>query len=176
MIYDIPAFNPQIKPIIVIERKVEPPKEPTLDQKIASNYYKCTALEWIRADNAQCLDKVPVAVESPSEPIKKTSQPTSTAGNTYTAGYCTWYVKNQRRDIPNGLGNANMWANNAVGYGLTVSSTPTVGAVAVARNYTHVAIVTGVHGLTVTVMEMNFVGWNRVSSREAPISEFRYIY
>lgn len=102
-----------------------------------------------------------------------------TAGNTYTAGYCTWYVKNQRPDIPNGLGNANMWLRNARAAGMSTGSQPRVGAVAqtTAYGYGHVAIVTAVHGNgTITVSEMNFTGFNQVSSRTVSASSFNYIY
>lgn len=103
----------------------------------------------------------------------------TTAGNTYTAGYCTWYVKNQRPDIPNGLGNANMWLRNARAAGMSTGSQPRVGAVAqtTAYGFGHVAIVTAVHGDgTITVSEMNFTGFNQVSSRTVSASAFNYIY
>lgn len=100
----------------------------------------------------------------------------SSSGNTYSYGYCTWYVKNMRPDLPNNLGNADTWYRNAAAEGLAVGQTPAVGAVAVAKSYGHVAIVTGIAGNKVQISEMNYQGWNVVSSRQAPISEFNYIY
>lgn len=123
------------------------------------------------------LVDVPAPKPQPAQPTQA-SRATSTAGNTYGYGYCTWYVKNQAPWIPNGLGNANTWASRAPSYGLTVSSVPRVGAVAQSSggNLGHVALVTGVSGNSVTISEMNYQGWNVVSSRTEPISAFIYIY
>lgn len=96
-------------------------------------------------------------------------------GNLYAPGYCTYYAKNIRPDMPNNLGNADTWAINAAAQGLRVSNTPQVGAVAVALSYMHVAIVTAVHGKTIEISEMNYKGLWVVSTRETPISEFSYI-
>lgn len=97
-------------------------------------------------------------------------------GNPYSAGNCTWYAKDQRPDMPNNLGNADTWFSNAANQGMAVGYTPQVGAVAAAIDYMHVAIVTAVHDNMVEISEMNFIGYGKISSRTAPISEFRYIY
>lgn len=108
---------------------------------------------------------------------RATSQPVyrgSSSGNTYTYGYCTWYVKNMRPDLPNNLGNADTWVSRAAAQGLPTSSTPRVGAVG--QQGMHVVYVQSVNGDgTVTVSEMNFVGWNQVSTRTVPASSFMYI-
>lgn len=99
----------------------------------------------------------------------------SSAGNTYTRGYCTWYVKNRRPDLPNNLGNAYTWVARARAQGLATGSTPRVGAVGQQGN--HVVYVEAVHGNgTITVSEMNYRGWNVISSRTASASAFTYIY
>ncbi len=102
----------------------------------------------------------------------------SSAGNGYVYGYCTWYVKSVRSDLPNNLGNANTWAVRAAAQGYATGSIPRAGAVAVATTgYMHVAYVTGVNGDgTVNLSEMNYRGWGVVSSRTAPASQFVYIY
>lgn len=97
-------------------------------------------------------------------------------GNLYIAGNCTWYVKSRRPDLPNDLGNADTWYARAAYQGYAVGYSPRVGAVAAAIGYMHVAIVTAIHGSSVTIIEMNYQGYGIVSSREAPTSEFRYIY
>ncbi len=94
-------------------------------------------------------------------------------GNTYYAGQCVWYVKNQLSWVENGWGNASSWKYTS---GHTVSTTPAVGTVAWAKSYGHVAIVTGVGNGTVSITEMNYEGAFVVSSRVAPTSEFEYIY
>lgn len=119
--------------------------------------------------------EMPAKVEIPSLKASGTSITggSSSSGNLYTPGYCTYYVKNMRPDMPNNLGNADTWYYRYQG---AKGSTPRVGAVAVAVGYMHVAIVTGVSGSQVTVSEMNYGGLWVVSSRVAPASEFLYIY
>ena len=104
------------------------------------------------------------ASSSPSTPMAWTG-----AGpypNRFAYGYCTWYVANKRY-IP-WLGNAIDWWPNARAYGQPEGLAPRVGAVMVTREsgYGHVAYVESVNADgSWTVSEMNFVGWNRVSSR-----------
>lgn len=99
----------------------------------------------------------------------------SSAGNTYGYGYCTWYVKNRRPDMPNNLGNANTWVARAAAQGMATGSAPRAGAVGQAGM--HVVYVESVNGDgTVTVSEMNRAGWNVVSSRTVPAGYFQYIY
>ncbi len=118
--------------------------------------------------------------QSTSSSVRNTSSPRgSSSGNLYGYGYCTWYVKNQRPDLPNNLGNANTWYSRAAAQGMAVGSTPRVGAVATTTSGAlgHVAYVTAVNGDgTVTVSEMNWKAWNVRSSRVAPASSFMYIY
>ncbi len=100
----------------------------------------------------------------------------SSGGNSYSYGYCTWYVANKRY-IPGGLGNANQWPYNARAAGMTVSSTPVAGAAGVLRYGNHVVYIESVSGGTVYYTEMNGpAGWNRVNSGSAPASNFIYIY
>lgn len=99
-------------------------------------------------------------------------------GNSYAYGYCTFYVAN-RRSVPPMWGDARNWLYNAQSSGFSTGSVPVPGAIAWtgAGYYGHVAYVEAVSGNTVTVSEMNFNGaWNRVTSRTAPASSFRYIY
>lgn len=99
----------------------------------------------------------------------------SSAGNTYSYGYCTWYVKNRRPDLPNNLGNADTWVARAAAQGIPTGSTPRVGAVGQAGM--HVVYVEAVNGDgTVTVSEMNRAGWNVQSSRTVSAGTFMYIY
>jgi len=100
------------------------------------------------------------------------------AGNTYDPGYCTWYVKNRRPDLPNGLGNANTWYSRAAAMGMAVGSTPRAGAVGTttAGDYGHVVYVESVNGGMVTISEMNYRGLYQTNTRTVPASDFRYIY
>jgi len=100
----------------------------------------------------------------------------SSAGNTYYDGYCTWYAKDRRPDLPNRLGNGGEWAASAAAQGYKTGSAPKTGAVA--EQAGHVAYVEKVHkNGTVTVSEMNYTGHGQVSKRTVPASTFRsYIY
>jgi surface antigen len=104
------------------------------------------------------------------------------AGNMYandmTPGYCTFWAKSQRPDLPTGLGNANTWYARASTWGLPVGSTPRVGAVATTTRGAegHVSIVEKVKGNQIYVSEMNVQGWNVLSYAWYPASDYLYIY
>lgn len=101
---------------------------------------------------------------------------TDSAGNTYFKGYCTWYVKDRRPDLPNMLGNGGQWTGNAAARGFATGSTPQVGAVAETNG--HVAYVEAVHGNgTITISEMNgTAGFGNVGSRTVNAADYSYIY
>jgi surface antigen len=110
-----------------------------------------------------------------NKPATSTTYRGTSTGNTYTAGYCTWYAKNMRPDLPNNLGNADTWVARAAAQGIPTGSTPRVGAIG--QQGMHVVYVQSVNGDgTVTVSEMNFQGLYVVSTRTVPASYFRYIY
>lgn len=100
----------------------------------------------------------------------------STAGNTYAAGYCTWYAKNRRPDLPNMLGNASSWAASAAARGYATGHAPRVGAIGQQGN--HVVYVESVNADgTVSISEMNYGGGlYAVNHRTVPASSFIYIY
>lgn len=99
----------------------------------------------------------------------------STSGNLYTPGYCTWYAKNRRPDLPNNLGNADTWVARARAQGLPTGSAPRAGAIG--QQGMHVVYVDRVNNDgTVTISEMNFKGLYVVSSRTVPAGNFQYIY
>jgi surface antigen len=101
--------------------------------------------------------------------------PASSAGNTYAPGYCTWYAKSRRPDLPNRMGNAISWVSSAAAQGFATGSTPRAGAIGQRGN--HVVYVENVNGDgTVTVSEMNYKGLYIVSSRTVAASSFTYIY
>jgi len=144
-------------------------------------------LEAIRAEEARQAEarrQAEPARQRATQPVVTQPSPVrsysyNTAGNTYGYGYCTWYVKNQLSWVPNGLGNANTWFYRAQQMGLSTGTTPRVGAVGTseAGPLGHVVVVRAVHGDgTITVSEMNYRGWNQISSRTTSASEFRYIY
>ena len=100
----------------------------------------------------------------------------SSAGNTYAQGWCTWYAKEMRPDLPNNLGNGGQWVANAAAQGIPTGSSPRTGAIA--EEPGHVAYVESVNGDgTITISEM---GWNyqvgQFNRRTVPASNYRYIY
>jgi len=106
--------------------------------------------------------------------------------NGYDFGECTWWVAKLRAEagdpLPTDLGNASTWGIRAAEFGLPVGTTPSVGAVMVmstasAGGYGHVAYVTAVHANgTVTISEMNRIGWDMVDTRVIPSTGYVYIY
>lgn len=115
-------------------------------------------------------------------------QSTIYGGNRYAYGYCTWYSYNRRaelgRQIGSNWGNAATWATYASSAGFKVDRTPAPGAVfqtaAGWYGFGHVGIVERVNsdGSFVT-SEMNYGGWNRISSRTisaAEVGQYFYIH
>jgi len=100
----------------------------------------------------------------------------STAGNTYYYGYCTWYAKQRRPDLPNMLGNGGQWVASAAALGYATGSIPRAGAIAETTG--HVAYVESVNGNgTIVISEMNGpAGWGVVDTRTVPANQYRYIY
>ncbi len=119
------------------------------------------------------------AASSPAtvqQPVQQVAVPrASSSGNTYTQGYCTWYAKAKRPDLPNNLGNANTWVARARAQGIATGSTPRVGAIG--QQGMHVVYIEQVNDDgTVLVSEMNYKGLYIVSTRVVPASNFQYIY
>lgn len=116
------------------------------------------------------------AASQPAGATTTTAARGSSAGNTYGWGWCTWYAKEMRPDLPNNLGNGGQWVGRAAAQGIPTGSAPRVGAIA--EQPGHVAYVEAVNGDgTVTISEM---GWNyaqgQYNRRTVPASNFRYIY
>lgn len=110
------------------------------------------------------------------------------AGNRYAYGYCTYYAFNKRaaagRPIGSNWGNATTWASLARASGFSVDKNPRAGDVFQVSGgwggYGHVGYVEAVNADgSVLVSEMNYTGWNRVSSRTISASQvgmFNYIH
>jgi surface antigen len=156
---------------IVIKQEVPPPVEYTLEEKIQLNVNQCDeATQWIRADNAECLDKIPLSIENKPETIKNGSQAPS---GWYPYGQCTWYVWSQRS--VGQWNNASEWLRQARQDGWTTGTTPRVGAIAWEPNHVSLVISVNSDG-TITVSEMNYKGLGVVSTRTAPATQFNFIY
>ncbi len=110
------------------------------------------------------------------------------AGNRYAYGYCTWYAYNKRaaagRTIGSNWGNATTWGALARASGYAVDKNPRAGDVFQTSGgwggYGHVGYVEAVNADgSILVSEMNYAGWNRVSSRTISadqIGMFNYIH
>lgn len=108
------------------------------------------------------------AIIEPSRSVPQQSSPRSggysSSGNTYAVGYCTWYAKAMRPDLPNRMGDARFWVSSARAHGFATGTTPRVGAIAQSGN--HVSYVTSVNSNgTFNVSEQNWVGLGIVSNR-----------
>lgn len=117
-----------------------------------------------------------VATQRRSQPATRAVQSRgSSPGNTYSPGYCTWYTKNMRPDLPNNLGNADTWVARARAQGIPTGTAPRAGAIG--QQGMHVVYVQSVNGDgTVTISEMNYNGLYVISSRTVPAGTFQYIY
>ncbi len=94
------------------------------------------------------------------------------ACDSYVFGQCTWGCCELTGWIPEGLGDAGDWANNAVGRGLDVTNVPTVGSVvSYGRGdgyslFGHCGLVEDVYtDGTFLVKEMNYVAWDQYDER-----------
>jgi|GEM_PF-5243122 len=115
------------------------------------------------------------ATDQPSEASPSQSVQYTATG--YAYGQCTWYVS-KRRPIPQNWGNARDWLNGSKRAGFTTGKNARPGAIGqtTVGRWGHVVYVEQVQDGKVYVSEMNYVGWNRLSYRWAPESEFSYIY
>ncbi|HEX5797727.1 MAG TPA: CHAP domain-containing protein [Candidatus Saccharimonadales bacterium] len=99
----------------------------------------------------------------------------NTAGNGYAYGYCTWYAKQKRPDLPNQMGNAISWVSSAQSMGIPTGSKPKVGAIGQRGN--HVVYVEKINkDGTITVSDMNYGGWAVVTTRKVAANSHYYIY
>lgn len=104
----------------------------------------------------------------------------ASVGNRYAFGNCTWYAYERRaqlgRPIGSFWGNASTWAANGRAAGFLVNGTPAPGAIMQNgggyAGYGHVAVVEVVNpDGSFRVSEMNYAGFNVVSSRDIPASQ-----
>lgn len=128
---------------------------------------------------------------SSSKPATGFSYGTTTAsfsGNRYAYGYCTYYAYNKRaeigRPVASNWGNASSWAALARSSGFNVDKSPQAGDVLQTGGgyggYGHVAFVERVNADgSIFVSEMNYAGWNIVSTRTVPADQvgiYNYIH
>lgn len=128
----------------------------------------------VSPDTGEAVTSLP-ATDQPSPSSPSQAQQFTATG--YAYGQCTWYVS-KRRPIPQNWGNARDWLARSKAAGFTTGKNARPGAIGqtpVGR-YGHVVYVEKVENGQVYVSEMNYVGWNRMTYRWAPESEFSYIY
>lgn len=147
------------------------------DEQIAAlEAARLKAVEEAKKAEAARIAQMPKPVQKVAQKAPIVARIVSYA-NTYSPGYCTWFVAS-RRSVPSGWGNARNWLANARASGFGTGSVPQVGAIAWTGvgAMGHVGLVTGVNGSQVTITEMNYAGFGVISSRVANASEFSYIY
>jgi surface antigen len=107
------------------------------------------------------VERVREATERRNKALPKirTASTNQNSGNGYSYGYCTWYVA-QEKGITERWGNARDWPVN--------SNTPQVGAIIVTyeSRLGHVGkVIKVIDSETITIREMNYAGWNKISER-----------
>ena len=127
------------------------------------------------------IQPLPVVANKPIIKYKPTT-------NGFARGNCTYYVALRRAKMGKPVtwrGNAGMWFENAKKQGYAVGARPMVGAIYVTRressrgsNLGHVAIIEKIVGDKMLLTEMNYTGFNKVSSRWVPVNKtgVGYIY
>ena len=109
------------------------------------------------------------------------------SGNRYALGNCTWYAYERRaaigRPIGSLWGNATNWAVSARAAGFTVNGTPAPGAIfqygGGYGGYGHAGVVQSVDSEYLYVTDMNYAGYNVITSRKIPLSStghYSYIH
>ncbi len=124
----------------------------------------------------QITEKVTPAKLLPKSSVSaKTVKPTvklaNDGRNHFAYGYCTYYVAS-RRNIP-WFGNAGTWLSGARAAGFATGNVPQVGAIIVTSEsrFGHVGIVEAVNNDgTITISEMNYSGFAKITSRTISIS------
>lgn len=157
---------PIVEPIAIVEQV---PPEPTLEEKIATNYYKCdTNTHWIRADNAECLIKHQTTQTTKT----RTRSSENASGGWFPYGECTWYVSTRR---PVGKWNdATDWKWQAKRDGYTVSSVPVAGAIG--WTYGHVVYSERVEGDRVLISEANYDWRGSIRTIWVDATKYTWIY
>jgi surface antigen len=172
--FNNPLIEPE--PIAVVTETI---KELTVEEKIASNYYKCDeATQYIRADDATCIARPTYRASESRSTAKSTKTPTTTQ-NTATApsGWyprysCTGHVASKRS--VGQWNDASDWLWQAQRDGWATGSTPAVGAIGWQPG--HVVYIEAIEGDQVYISERNYD--NNGSYREIwkPASQYKYIY
>lgn len=113
----------------------------------------------------------PIVVTPPPAPPKRPTSP-----NLYPVGQCTHLAKQMRPDIPNHLGNANVWYNSLKALGWEVGLTPRVGAIGQTKTGMHVVYILQVKGDQVYIAERNWDFHGSYREKWASASLYKYIY
>jgi peptidoglycan hydrolase CwlO-like protein len=139
----------------------EDEKASLLDQKAAAQSAAAEAAAHEKAYNDQVKASADQAQkqEGGKEVPGLPPTPPSSSENNYPVGQCTWGAKKAAPWAGNNWGNGGQWAASAAAEGFRTGSTPQVGAIAVWQGgYGHVAVVTGVNGSQIQVVESNYNG------------------
>jgi len=173
--------SPLIQTVIKTQVQTETIEEPTLEEKIKNNYYKCDETrQYIRADNATCLDRPQYRASTSRSSTSSTNTSVATKNtNTAPTGWyptnsCTHYVWTKRQV---GLWNdGSLWYSQAKRDGWETGTTPQVGAIGVAKTGNHVVYIELVQDNKVYLSERNYDYRGSYRERWASADDFNYIY
>ena len=121
---------------------------------VGDSKYQISEKERIARENYERIRQQTIARDKAERTVRSSTSGT----NPYVYGFCTWWVAKEK-GITQIWGDAKYWPVN--------SSVPTAGAIIVTYESWrgHVGIVTEVLGENITIKEMNYVGWGKVSTR-----------
>lgn len=154
------------KPIVVSTEMGRPEKELLARQAQQRKQAEAAAAKTRAAQLAQA--RRPKITPATSTVVSSVSS----AGNSYAYGYCTWWAKSQRPDLPNQLGNGGAWLRSAQSLGLATGRAPKPGAIVVTSESSlgHVGYVESVEGDQMVVSDMNMIGRGKISKRRMSAS------
>ncbi len=168
--------NIAIPDVINVDQKI---RIPTADEQLPDRYAEFAAAPVVATAPSQAV----AAPRAQGTTAPRAAQPAAaapvyaqnTSGNLYSYGWCTWYVKSRKPNIPNSWGNAYQWLGNAQAGGYATGPTPVAGAIGASGG--HVVYVESVSGNNVNISEMAYAGGvGVVHYRTVPASSFYYIY
>jgi len=160
------ALHEPIKSPLLIEPEpiaiVEPVIELTIEEKIEQNVFNCDeSIYFIRADNAECLAKPVVAIQTPSSrntQVSRQSQPqTIRNGSNGTLIGSYGSVRSGGNCVNTARAHGKIQPGNPITWSVS-TRTPFIGAAAL-FNYNHVAIISGIwDNGDIEVIHENFSG------------------
>lgn len=172
------ALEDYFKAVDAVDGDLKVSFSKSIDSTIAGNV-NLTASVTDNSGNTTTHDFVVEVLPKPT-PTSLVGSVVSYSPNTYGAGWCTWWVAEQRASIgapiPNNWGHALTWYQGALNAGYATGTEPAVGAIAYFPGANHVAFVEAVYDNgTILISEMGWY-WTAFNYNSRVISAANALY